>query len=478
MKKIIAFISVFILCQIVLAQGFVVNVQAKGYKSGLSYLTYYSGNNLNIQDSALFKSNGTVTFSGKNKLLGGIYVLVLPDRRRIDFLVDKEQKINIKTDSSDLVFKTVITGSKENIIYQQYQKYITTKGRLRDAERKAYTQAKTKADSVLHEKNYNTHSDAMNTYREGIIKNQPQSMMATLLLAMKEPPVLMQNPVSKEDTINNFYYYKKHYWDGISFMDDRIIRTPFFLPKLQRYYSDVEINADSVIRDIDYKLLLARNSPELYKYLLNWFTDFYINPKYMGQDAVFVHLFNNYHSKGASFWLNEKQMEAVSRRAYMLMSNLIGEQAANLEMIDANDKPSPLYNVNADFTLICFWDPNCGHCKTEIPRVDSIYKANWKAKGVKIYAVLTPENDNNVKTEWQKFINDNNLTEWTHVYQTKAMADADNAAQKPSFRQLYDITSTPILYLLDKDKRIIGKKLTILQLNELLEAKLKTKTQN
>jgi hypothetical protein len=30
---------------------------------------------------------------------------------------------------------------------------------------------------------------------------------------------------------------------------------------------------------------------------------------------------------------------------------------------------------------------------------------------------------------------------------------------------------TPTLYLLDKEKRIIGKKLTLLQLNDLLEVK-------
>jgi hypothetical protein len=34
---------------------------------------------------------------------------------------------------------------------------------------------------------------------------------------------------------------------------------------------------------------------------------------------------------------------------------------------------------------------------------------------------------------------------------------------------------TPTIYLLDKDKHIIGKKLTIFQLNELLEVKWKNK---
>ena len=58
-------------------------------------------------------------------------------------------------------------------------------------------------------------------------------------------------------------------------------------------------------------------------------------------------LFEKYHSKGVSSWLNEKQMTAISNRAYMLMSNLIGEQAANLEMVDSAGKLMPLYDVNA-----------------------------------------------------------------------------------------------------------------------------------
>lgn len=191
----------------------------------------------------------------------------------------------------------------------------------------------------------------------------------------------------------------------------------------------------------------------------------------MGQDAVFVHLFEKYHSKGLSKWLNEKQMEGISRRAYMLMANLIGDKGADLEMLDATDKPSPLYNLSADYTVVCFWDPNCGHCKEEIPRLDSIYRASWKSHNVKIYAVLTPEGKENVKPEWINFIKDHNLSDWTHVYKTNEMEAADLAAQKPSFRQLYDITMTPTLYLLDKDKRIIGKKLTWLQLNDLLQVK-------
>ena len=168
-------------------------------------------------------------------------------------------------------------------------------------------------------------------------------------------------------------------------------------------------------------------------------------------------------------------MEMITRRSYMQMANQLGEQAANLELLDTAGKPKPLYNLSSDYTVVIFWDPNCGHCKEEIPRLDSIYRASWKAKKVKIYAVLS-ENDDQ-KNNWKKFIREPDITGWTNVYQSKKQADEQLDSNRPNFRQLYDVITTPTLYLLDKEKRIIGKKLTLLQMNDLLETKLKTAVQ-
>ena len=453
------------------AQNYKITLQTPSYKSGIAYLTYHMGKNLNVEDSAAVASNGTAVFTGTRTLPGGIYSIVFPGKTlTADFLIDKEQQINIKADTADLN-KMIVIGSKENNLFQEYKKFVAMKGALLQNEKIAYMESHNKADSALHEANYTRYNKELNDYRDNIIKNQSSSMMAALLLAMREPPYPVKIPHTLQDTIDNYNFYKAHYWDGITFMDARIIRTPFFLPKLERYYREVMPQAsDSIIKDADYKLLLARSSPEMFKYLLNWLTDEYLNPKYMGQDAIFVHLFEKYHSKGVSSWLNDKQMETITRRAYMQMSNLIGEKAANLEMIDSSGKPAYLYDQAADYTVVVFWDPTCGHCKEELPKIDSIYHASWKSNNVRMYAVLTE----NHKAEWVKYIKDHNLGDWTHVYQSKEMADAENVAQRPGFRQLYDVTQTPTLYLLDKDKRIIGKKLTWSQLNDLLIVKTKT----
>ena len=458
------------------AQAYKITVQAPQYDSGLAYLTYYYGKNMNVQDSAVVNSKGVAIFDGKIKILPGVYSVVLPGKTKLfDFLIANKQIINISIpDTSDIIKSASVTGAEENNLFQTYQKYINEKGKSLQKELEAYQHSTTKTDSSLHENNYKKLNNELNEYRENIIKEHPESMLASLFSSMKPVQVPNTHPVTREDSLANYQYYKKHYWDGITFMDDRVIRTPFFLPKLQQYFENViPQSPDSIIKESDYLLLLARSSPEMYKFLLNWLTDEYIYPKYMGQDAVFVHLFDKYHSKGVSNWLNEKQIKTISDRAYMLMSNLIGEQAANLQMVDSNGVEKSLYNVKANFIVVCFWDPTCGHCQHEVPRLDSIYNAKWKKEGVKMYGVLTEPKDFDL---WKKFIKDKSLGNWINVYETEAQGKMVAESKQPSYKQLYDVIQTPTMYLLDKDKKIIAKKLTMEQLDDLLDVKIKNQT--
>ncbi|MDE3213416.1 MAG: DUF5106 domain-containing protein [Bacteroidota bacterium] len=455
----------------VTAQHYKVTLHTPNYRDGLAYLTYYYGKTLDIEDSSLITGDGVAVFEKNEKLLPGVYSIVFPGKTKLlDFLVDTGQDITISADTSDLVHKVKITGCPANDLFQQYQEYIAAKGKELQHEITAFRQSRNHADSMVHEANYNRLNKELDAYREGVIRNHPASMLAALFKSMKDPPVLYPRPKTREDSLANYQYYKAHYWDGITFMDGRIIRTPFFLPKLERYYRQViSPSPDSIIAESDNMLLRARTSPEMFKFLLNWLTDEYINPRYMGQDAVFVHLFERYHSKGLSPWLNAKQMKTISDRAYMLMSNLIGEQAADLQMIDSSGVSMPLYAVNSPFTIVCFWDPTCSHCREDLPHIDSIYRAKWIREGVKIYGVLT---DNKQIDKWKEFMIKDNLKDWINVYESPAQEQIIQAAKKPSYKQLYDVIQTPTIYLLDKDKRIIAKKLTWQQIDGVLDIKV------
>jgi hypothetical protein len=61
-----------------------------------------------------------------------------------------------------------------------------------------------------------------------------------------------------------------------------------------------------------------------------------------------------------------------------------------------------------------------------------------------------------------------------HAYQTNEAFNAEINAGKPTtIRQLYDVFKTPTFYLLDKDKKIIAKNLTVDQFHDFLQSQQK-----
>jgi hypothetical protein len=459
---------------LVLAQtGYNIPITLKPYKNSYVYLGYHYGKKKALADSARLDGNSIGAFKGTKPLAGGIYFIVSPKKEILfEVLIDKNQQFSIEADSSTIPQSINFKNSPENTHFLTYTLAINNAGR--QAAEASQTLQKT-TDPVEAQKLRNQVQQLNQFilhYRDSIAKKYPTSFLTTLFKAMQEPvvPPAAKHPGGKYDSIYAYRYYKTHYWDGVSLTDDRLIRTPILEGKLDKYYKDlVAPDPDSINREVDHMLLMSRTNAEMFKYLMVYFVQKYISPEFMGQDAVFVHLFEKYINTGQAPFFTEQYQKHMSDRAYSLMANLIGAPASELIMVDTTGKPTPLSKVQADFVVLCFWDPTCGHCKEVVPKVDSIYQASWKAQGVKVYGVMVEGGKDN----WLKFIRDNNLKDWIHVYQTDEQKNADIAAGKPSYRQLYDVYQTPVLYLLDKDKRIIAKKLSHLQIDEVIKLKRK-----
>jgi thiol-disulfide isomerase/thioredoxin len=214
-------------------------------------------------------------------------------------------------------------------------------------------------------------------------------------------------------------------------------------------------------------LTVAKTGKEIYPFLLFKFTNKYISPQYMGQDKVFLHIFQNFFSKGDTVLLNEASKKAITERAYSIMANIIGNPAPALNLSTMDNNTFSLYNLSSKYTFLAFWDPTCGHCKEEMPRVDSFYTKNWKQLGVQVVGVNTNFNE---VAAWKNFVKDQSFDKnWVHAYQTEAAFNAEIKAGTPTtIRQLYDVFKTPTFYLLDKDKKIIAKNLSIDQFHDFL----------
>ena len=471
-KTLIAWIS-FLFAYCGYSQGYDIQLTLKPFTNSKVYLGYHYGKVKAVADSLVLDGRSTGEFKGKEKLPEGIYFIVSPKKEILfELLIDQQQHFSIFGDTARMQSSIVFTGSPENKTFLDYTTFMNMHGKELTTLQTKLNQARTKDDSTAFKQKIAMVNEEVNTERESVQNKAPNSLLATLLRALKDPivPISPNGAKAKFDSTFAYRFYKEHYWDNISFTDNRLIRTPIFEPKLDYYYKNlVSPEPDSLDREIDHMLLYSRTNKEMFKFLLVYFTQKYINPEYMGQDAVFIHIFEKYINNGQADFFTDKYRKFVDDRAYSIMANLIGQPAANLEMTDTTNRIRTLYEIPANFVLICFWDPTCSHCKETIPKVDSIYRAKWKYEGVQIFGVMVDGGQEN----WRDFIRAHNLGDWINVYQTSAQHDLIVAAGRPDYRQLYDVYQTPVLYLLDKDKRIIAKKLTYQQVDEVIDLKMK-----
>ena len=61
---------------------------------------------------------------------------------------------------------------------------------------------------------------------------------------------------------------------------------------------------------------------------------------------------------------------------------------------------------------------------------------------------------------WLDFVLEHNMQKWTNVWEPFGYSH---------YRDKYDISSSPVLYLLDKDKKIIAKRISYEQAFEIIE---------
>jgi len=453
-------------------EGYELKVTFKPFKNQWIFLGHYYGKQLPIIDSVMVNDKSEGVFKGDKKLGEGVYLVGYPNKMGFfEFLVGKQQHFSIVADSTDM--STIkYQNSPDNQLFISYRHAMDQLGKQIDSAKQLLPAANESKAKEINEF-ITKENKSIKEYRADIAKKNPSSPLAFLLKLLEEPevPPAAKHPDGKYDSAFAYQYYKSHYWDGIYFYDDRLLRTPIFEPKLDKYFEQIVMpHPDSVIKEIDYMLGFASVNEEMQKFLLLKFVNRYLTQKYMWEDKVFVHLYEKYFSQKTYPWLNEKGMKTIQDRAYSLYANILGNAASDIELPDTSGKNISLYSLNSPYTVVLIWDPTCSHCKEIVPKVDSMYENKWKTQGVKVFS-LAKETEG-TRNDWLKFIHEHHLQDWINVYYSKADDKARIDAGIPGYSQLYDVLSFPTLYLLDKDKHIIAKKLSYDQINEVLQQKI------
>ena len=489
--SIFCFSSLFAVAQ----SGYEITINLKNAPDTLAYLTFYQFDKTLIKDTCTNIKNGKIVFKGKGKLDKGIYSLVSQAKGiYFDFFIDDNtQKLELKTEASPNIGKelSALNSPLENDFFS-YVQYINQQNK----DFQTYKQTlklETKKDTLALNNKQKDIEKSINDFEEKFIADHKGTYIADVM-NLKSEKLLKDIPKAsngRPDSIQVYNYYKKHYWDNVDFKDDGIIRNPFFNTKIKRYFESVVVmHPDSVSVEIDRIMDKTIPGSLAYKLLLAHFTYTYETTKIMGFDKVFVHMSDMYFKTGKAngIYDDEDVVQKIIKRADKLKPLLIGATAQDLYMIRAEDftkmkamgfedaknseemtnvyyknvdQVSKMYvklsDVKAEYTVLVFWDVDCGHCQKEIPVLLEQYNDLLKEKkDIKVFSVyMQHEGD-----KYLKYIDEHKLP-WINVYDG---AHYNNAVEK------YDVYSTPVTYILDKNKVIKAKRIDASQLKTMIKA--------
>jgi thiol-disulfide isomerase/thioredoxin len=455
-----------------------IRISMPAFSGDTLILGHYFRESLIIQDSAILNATGQGKFSGTKILPPGMYLVYLPNRSRFDLLIDKNQNFSIESDTTDLTRKTHITGDAENRIFYEYLRYLADQRDKVGELQKEFETSLTKQDSLkIADKIEVVNKDVFN-YVSLLVESNPGTFLSKFLLALKEvevPDPPKDNSGNIIDSTFQIRYFKSHYFDNFDLSDVRLLRTPFYEKKLMYYLDNLVIPVpDTVYKEVDYFIQLSRADTFLFKYILTTLFNYYANSKYLTMDAVYVYIAEKYYIPEA-VWSDKKFIEDLKNRVIKIKPLLVGNPAPDIRLVSIPDqhfmvaaedttlKNNPyvgeffnLRNISANFLLLYFWEADCGHCKKAIPELHAVYE-KLKSQGVQVVAVHMLSGVPG-KDKWVDFVAANNLYGWINAWNPYDF----------SYRDTYDVNSSNILYLFDKDKKILAKHISPEQAEQII----------
>lgn len=454
MKKIYFSLFVFtcLLFSFSLKAQYSITFNIKGNKDTILILGNYYWDNTYAIDTAVNKK-GRFVFEKKDKTLEpGIYFLSNLSGKYVEFIVEKEQKMSFSTLDGDWVENIKSNKSKNNNVYFDYIRSTTKL----NAEAAKLSKKKASLDKKEYDKLFNEINSKNDAIKKDFIKNNPNHLLTKVLKVTQNIDIPEFETIYKEDgTIDStamqtkkYNYYVHHYFDNFDFQCDGLLRTPkavfhntynYYWDELMKYQTK-----DSIFNLAVYWIEKARGSNLMFKFMVHNLTERYLQSPYMGHDEIYIKMIYKYYASGDATWMQPSDIDKEVTRAKKWENSMLFKKVPDLACPDTNGVTHRLYDLKAKYKILIFWSYDCGHCQKELPKIYSFYKNFKDVYNVEVMAV-----NSGVELKlWKEKIKTLNLN-WLNV---------NGLVANYNWHDYFDVESTPLVFILDKDNRIIGKK--------------------
>ncbi len=462
LKKYTLLLLIVLLNQQVFAQ-YDIKVEISDSKDTALILGHYYLDKTYALDTAWNKNN-TFHFKSKDKKLdSGIYFLSNLSGRFVEILIQNENKIRLKTKEENWnKFMQVKSGSEELKAYYNYMQH------TEQIQEKAKELMEQKVEKEVYDKELKELSLVNDSIKQVFIKKYPDYLLSKVFNATKPITIPDFAMPTKEDgtpdslawNAQRWYYYKNHYFDNIDLSCAGLLRTPkmVFFQNYNRYWDDVmKYERTDTIIDYAHKVIAqAKDSKGMKRFLIHNITERYLQSPYMGHDKIYVELIKAYYETGIADWVSPSDMEKNIERAHKWENILLGKQVPDLACMDSAEVWHSTRDCNKEFKILLFWSPGCGHCSVEVPKYSKFYKEKKDIYSFEVFAINT-ESD---LEAWKKFIREKDL-QWINLNGLVANYD---------WREYFDIEKTPIMFILDKDNKIVAKNVPADNIEQIIKA--------
>lgn len=436
-----------------------IDIKIKDYQNDTLLIGYYLGEKTLARDTLIGKK-GSFNYKGEESLKPGVYMLLTrPDNNFVQVLVnDKDQEFSIKWDPQSAAAPQ-FKGSEDNEIFNDYIDYLSSKrNELEDVNKKIDSYRETGKDTTELLAKIDLLDKEVKDYQHKVVEKNP-SYISSLFLKSNFDINVPEYEGSKEEVrTQQYHFYRKHFFDHVDLSNPAMIRTPFFHEKVTTYMDRLTPQMpDSIIVTIDYLLDKMSPAEDTYRYYLSHFVNTYATKAIVGMDAVYVHLVDNYYSKGKAPWAEESTLKRLETDANNIRGSLIGKIFPDITTFTSDTTPVRIHDINSEFTVVIFWKHTCGHCKKSMPAVKEFADA-YKNKGVTVVTVCTEAGKNTPKC--------------IDYAEEKGFHEGIIATydEHQRYRRKLYINTTPKVFILDANKEIVLKDIDAKKLGMVIDA--------
>lgn len=465
MRKRLVFLFLLLTPAILFGQqkkGYEIKITISGLPDSTIYLAYHFGDRQYLKDTLKLDRMGSGLFSGAGELPQGIYMVVLHGKQYFEILASDDQFFQVSCSFPDYLNTLKFSGCDENSKFLDYQRrWIEMQKQASEINKKLQANRQNPDSLGILSEKLRVQERSMKAYLNSVVEENKGNLLSLLvrsILPVEIPEIRIPDNTRNPDSlrwIKTYAYTKNHFFDNISLTDERLLRTPVLQAKLKAFFSDVVIQApDSINNEIDRIMGKVEGNYRIYQFVAVYLFNHFRESEIMGHDAVLVKLADDIYLSGKADWVTNEFRDNLRKEVDVIRPNLIGRKAVDLVMDSYKGIHVSLYDLRKEFTILYFWEPDCGHCRESTPKLKSFYEEN-KDRGIEIFAVCTTAE----RDKWTKYIEEHNLT-WINGW------DPD---RQSNYGYYYNVRSTPLIYILDRNKNIIAKKLGVDDIGPFIE---------